>query len=366
MDRLWFLLVVVLDVAGAANHQQIEHSFMGCDSVKEVERLQQIASTFENLVAREAEAEKEISTQLSSMLNLIDVIWKRQDKLEQQVSIDAGEFKSLMQRVSNLEQKSEKSEKRQDETARMEDQIEELKRQVLQLKEEKSILGESETRLQEQISNLTREKSEVAKAAQKAKVTCDLMIKVKDFLLEKWSNRSAVDQAKFCGLSRALNLRTLSNGKKYLYNYPRSANWDLANENCERQGLHLVTLADVNDLQVVSAEAARINPTWTWWVSAKNYGVGGEKDFRWKNGQELPVDSDMWQQTAALRRECVIISPHGSRKLSTAPTCDVSYFSSASNRMLSTKFEVKNLFFLMNEKKYYRNYLFDLLVFKVK
>ncbi|XP_059471009.1 uncharacterized protein LOC132194002 [Neocloeon triangulifer] len=107
-----------------------------------------------------------------------------------------------------------------------------------------------------------------------------------------------------CNLARFSNLTVLSNGKVYSFHQTR-ANWNSANETCSKKGLHLATTKDSNDAQVVAAEAKRIHSSNVWWVSAKNQGSGSEKDFRWRDGTKLELESPLWMDSADKTKDCI-------------------------------------------------------------
>ncbi|XP_059483627.1 hepatic lectin-like [Neocloeon triangulifer] len=117
-----------------------------------------------------------------------------------------------------------------------------------------------------------------------------------------------------CNLARSSksNLTTLSNGKRYSF-YPTEKNWTSANETCAKMGLHLATIRDLNEAQIVAAEGNRIKKDDAWWVSAKNQGSGSEKEFHWSDGTKLELDSPLWMDNAYKKKDCVLIY-HGWNK----------------------------------------------------
>ncbi|XP_059471016.1 collectin-12-like [Neocloeon triangulifer] len=126
-----------------------------------------------------------------------------------------------------------------------------------------------------------------------------------------------------CNLARLSNLTLLSNGKMYSF-HPTAATWNSANETCSKKGLHLATIKDQNDAQVVAAEGRRLDEGNTWWVSAKN--LESEKDFRWQDGTKLELDSPLWTDGAGKTDDCVRIYNWAKGKLSSAKCSAYWYF----------------------------------------
>ncbi|XP_059471001.1 C-type lectin domain family 4 member F-like [Neocloeon triangulifer] len=121
-----------------------------------------------------------------------------------------------------------------------------------------------------------------------------------------------------CNLARLSNLTVLSNGKIYSF-HQTLENWTSANETCSKNGLHLATIRDQNEAQLVAAEAQRIIKGYAWWVSAKNLGRGSEKDFRWRDGTKLELDSPLWWEKADKTEDCVRTYNWTNRKLYSYP-----------------------------------------------
>ncbi|XP_059470945.1 uncharacterized protein LOC132193963 [Neocloeon triangulifer] len=118
-----------------------------------------------------------------------------------------------------------------------------------------------------------------------------------------------------CNLARSSNLVLLSNEKMYFFSYPAQKTWNSAKETCSKKGLHLATMTDVNELQVVGEEARGIYLDNGWHVSAKNQGSGGGKDFRWRDGTKLELNSPLWQEGTRKAGDCVRIDNSRKGKL---------------------------------------------------
>ncbi|XP_059489026.1 uncharacterized protein LOC132204506 isoform X2 [Neocloeon triangulifer] len=94
----------------------------------------------------------------------------------------------------------------------------------------------------------------------------------------------------------AANLKTLSNGKTYSF-HETTVGWDTANDFCTKQGLHLATIENQNDLEAVGAQASDFTEIIGWWLSAKNVRNKSEncgQDFRWHDGTKLDLKSPLW------------------------------------------------------------------------
>ncbi|XP_059471003.1 C-type lectin domain family 4 member F-like [Neocloeon triangulifer] len=283
MDRFRFLLLVAVLCSAQTTEQSQKSGFA---------ELQQINSKFKNLEAKVAESDKEISTQLQSILALMGLVREKQDKLEKkfddsfEVNFDC---KSLLQQISVLTKQADASQKQFD--------------RVVKIKDEEIRLKE------QQILNLERVKIDLQ---------TQLSTKEEEIKTQQISNlESEKNQTSCSALAQAENLKLLSNGKKY-YFHPSYANWTFANETCSKKGLHLASIKDQNDAQVVAAEAYKIDPTDAWFVSAKIRA--SEKDLRWQDGTKLDLDSHLWKDGADKSKDCVWIFNWPKGKLSSA-TC---------------------------------------------
>ncbi|XP_059470836.1 C-type lectin domain family 4 member D-like [Neocloeon triangulifer] len=118
----------------------------------------------------------------------------------------------------------------------------------------------------------------------------------------------------YCNVARSSNLTTLSNGKKYSF-IQSYENWNSANETCAEMGLHLATLRDTKDAQVVAAEALKIETGPNWLVSARK----SEGDFRWHDGTKLELNSTLWWGRAAKTHDCVYFYNWEAGKLNSYP-----------------------------------------------
>ncbi|XP_059471014.1 uncharacterized protein LOC132194006 isoform X2 [Neocloeon triangulifer] len=121
-----------------------------------------------------------------------------------------------------------------------------------------------------------------------------------------------------CILARSANLKMLSNGKKYFFSTNKKT-WTSANVTCARLGLHLATIANLTDAQVVIEEGKKMHGRNVWWVSAKNQGRGSEIEFRWQDGTKLESDSPLWADGATKTDDCVYIYNYNKGKLYSHP-----------------------------------------------
>ncbi|XP_059471081.1 uncharacterized protein LOC132194044 isoform X2 [Neocloeon triangulifer] len=114
-------------------------------------------------------------------------------------------------------------------------------------------------------------------------------------------------------------LKTLSNGKMYFFSHPVKGNWAVANETCDKKGLNLVTIKDLNDLKVLWAEVKRIG-------SARNYGIEEQMiDFRWPDGSTLGLDSPLWREDGDVNNGCVYFYSGVTEKLN-SDSCSANLF----------------------------------------
>ncbi|XP_059470750.1 C-type lectin domain family 4 member F-like [Neocloeon triangulifer] len=286
MDRFWLLMVVGLFTAQVCDLQQIEHSVIQeCECANGVKRLEKFASKFENWVVKETESKMEISTQLSSLLTLVGSVLKRQESLEKKFenSDSSVECKSLLQQISNLTKDAETSQKQFDQMVSKKDEEIKLQQQLILI-------------LKGKIGNSSVESDELLKDTS-------------------------------CERARLANLTLLPNGKKYLFSHSSFVDWNSANESCVKQGLHLATIVDLNDAQIVANQGQRVKQVPGWWVSAKNFASGDEKDFRWQDGTNLALDSPLWVNNAGdEKRGCVLIYNYNVGFLNSNPCTSERHF----------------------------------------
>ncbi|XP_059471004.1 C-type lectin domain family 1 member B-like [Neocloeon triangulifer] len=114
--------------------------------------------------------------------------------------------------------------------------------------------------------------------------------------------------------SQALSLKTLSNGKRYHFN-KTSVTWAGANEFCTKMGLHMATYTDMTDVDAVLEEDKKTYGGKAWWVSVKNQGIGSEKDFRWRDGTKLELDSPLWEENMDKKEDCAYTNNYAEGKL---------------------------------------------------
>ncbi|CAB3386905.1 Hypothetical predicted protein [Cloeon dipterum] len=89
----------------------------------------------------------------------------------------------------------------------------------------------------------------------------------------------------------SIETHLLSNGKKY-YFHKKWVDHEDAKRFCKRNNMRLPILDTREELDVVHATALNISGV-AWWVDASD--VGREPgQFRWGNGQELPLNSSLW------------------------------------------------------------------------
>ncbi|XP_059471033.1 uncharacterized protein LOC132194019 [Neocloeon triangulifer] len=120
-----------------------------------------------------------------------------------------------------------------------------------------------------------------------------------------------------CKFSAQANLKTLSNGKKYVFHEDNN-NWNSAKEICANQGLQLATVKDKKDAQVVAAAGRNIYGG-GWWVAATNATSGADKTFRWPDGTKLELDDPLWFKSAAKKYDCVYVYNWDDGKYDTYP-----------------------------------------------
>ncbi|XP_059488981.1 uncharacterized protein LOC132204477 [Neocloeon triangulifer] len=123
---------------------------------------------------------------------------------------------------------------------------------------------------------------------------------------EQQQQFNEIKEKMLCRLANLAKLSTLSNGKKYSF-HTKHVKWTVANEICEKQGLHLATLKSPKDLQLVFTEAGKIKPGQSWWLSAKNHGKKGQSDFRWHDQSKLELNSSLWKVNADKEKDSVYI-----------------------------------------------------------
>ncbi|XP_059470701.1 C-type lectin domain family 1 member B-like isoform X2 [Neocloeon triangulifer] len=138
--------------------------------------------------------------------------------------------------------------------------------------------------------------------------------------LAKQTNKQFEDVNSFVRCAPDSLLTALPNGKKYLFSHSSSVEWKEANETCTKQGLLLATIKDEDDASVIASVGRRISPHRGWWVSAKNSG-GEKKDFRWRDGSKLELDSPLWARDVDKADDCVRIH----NKLDSLP-CDSHWY----------------------------------------
>ncbi|XP_065346083.1 C-type lectin domain family 17, member A-like isoform X3 [Cloeon dipterum] len=89
----------------------------------------------------------------------------------------------------------------------------------------------------------------------------------------------------------SIETHLLSNGKKYFF-HKKWLDFDDAKSFCKTNHGRVPILDTREDLDVVRAKAGDIAGV-AWWVDASD--VGQEPgQFKWSNGQELPLNSSLW------------------------------------------------------------------------
>ncbi|XP_059491159.1 C-type lectin domain family 4 member F-like [Neocloeon triangulifer] len=144
-----------------------------------------------------------------------------------------------------------------------------------------------------------------------------------------------IQKALRCVGARVGGLTLLSNGKSYSF-HQAGKSWSSANETCVKQGLHLATIRDREELLLVLEEANKVDRyTENWWVSAKNAATGSEQDFRWQDGTQLESNSTLWGNGDHENEDCVRIhyyfssydaKSYTSGKLFRHPCTETSYY----------------------------------------
>ncbi|XP_059488989.1 C-type lectin domain family 4 member F-like [Neocloeon triangulifer] len=236
------------------------------------------------------------------------------------------EMRKLVEEESDERKKNFKeTSQRLDELARLSDErhnqtFEEMKRT---LDEANNGRIEELATLVDQRNNLTLENFNQTNASDLAKQNHEELIFTRNLTLEHENRTDTSDLANEqhnksensdylvkCPLARFANLTMLSNGKMYSF-HQIYENWNAANESCNKMGLHLATIKDQKDAQVVAEEGQKFGKWEVWWVSAKNSGIEGRRDFRWHDGTKLEMDSPLWKAGADKTEDCVFIFNYG-------------------------------------------------------
>lgn len=74
-----------------------------------------------------------------------------------------------------------------------------------------------------------------------------------------------------------------NNGKDYLF-CPYEERWTDARNNCQAQGLNLVTIFDQAENDFLEATFTAIGSTQVWWIGFNDRGGGNEGNFSWQSG----------------------------------------------------------------------------------
>ncbi|XP_059470911.1 uncharacterized protein LOC132193946 [Neocloeon triangulifer] len=188
------------------------------------------------------------------------------------------------------------------------DQIVEIRNLVMEQNEEQKKNFNATNRKMEELANLVDKRHNQTLETFNRKLSDLAKQHQKEFEDIKTSIR--------CTAARRADLTMLANGKKYSL-HETEMSWYYANETCVSQGLHLATIKDQKDAEVVAKHCQRVAQWYGFWVSAKNSASGVEKDFRWHDGTKLELDNQSWKDDAERTEDCVFIYNWSDGKLNT-------------------------------------------------
>ncbi|XP_059471007.1 uncharacterized protein LOC132194000 isoform X2 [Neocloeon triangulifer] len=165
----------------------------------------------------------------------------------------------------------------------------------------------------ERLDNLENQNNQTLEDVKRQNQKLDELSKIAERLVQLFEEKFSPQESP-CNLSRSASLKTLSNGKKYHFN-KTAITWAGANETCSQMGLHMATITNLTDAQVILEEGEKSFGGHNWWTSATNQA--SEKDFRWHDGTKLDLDSSLWRVNADKTEDCVYIADWVNGKLST-------------------------------------------------
>ncbi|XP_059474363.1 uncharacterized protein LOC132196015 isoform X2 [Neocloeon triangulifer] len=193
-----------------------------------------------------------------------------------------------------------------------------LTRRAYEQDDQMIILNATYYRLDQMAKNADRRISQVNEERKKDREQLEALVNLTERHIKSIQNRFVP----YCKVARSSNLKLLLNGKMYLFSHQNKGNWNYANEICTEKNLHLAIIRNQKDAQEVVAEAKRIISSHSWWVSAKNQGSGGRKDFRWNDETKLELDSPLWWDEADKTQNCVRIYDWPNGKLNSLECTD--------------------------------------------
>ncbi|XP_059474762.1 uncharacterized protein LOC132196261 [Neocloeon triangulifer] len=127
----------------------------------------------------------------------------------------------------------------------------------------------------------------------------------------------------YCKRARSNSLTELSNGKKYLF-LTTGGNWSQVRDRCAEKGLQMITLKNLNDLNLVWQKAKELIGDKYLWVSVRNFGNSDQADYRWQDGFKLELNSDLWTNGANKTLGCVEMRTGSNNGKLSGETCNYS------------------------------------------
>ncbi|XP_059489895.1 uncharacterized protein LOC132205063 [Neocloeon triangulifer] len=121
---------------------------------------------------------------------------------------------------------------------------------------------------------------------------------------EQFQQYTSLKMVLYCAFPRLNNLTTLANNKKYRFNSSNPVTWEVAKKSCERDGLQLASVKNLEDLKAVHQQADLTLKGAEWWLSARDYGKDGKYDMRWIDGTVLERNSSLWHGKAE-KKHCL-------------------------------------------------------------
>ncbi|XP_059470858.1 uncharacterized protein LOC132193920 [Neocloeon triangulifer] len=185
---------------------------------------------------------------------------------------------------------------------------------------------ESEKRLGEKFTELDKQHVEIWSQVEKIKGDRNKDRKKLDEISKLVERHLKLFELTFpevqCKLARSANLVTLRNKKQYFFSAGIREGLSKANQTCTEMGLHLATLHNQQDADLVADHSSNFESQ-GWFLSGRKIvSKEGQKEYRWRDGSELLLNSTMWNSNANRDGNCVYIKDWANGRLATSNYCE--------------------------------------------
>ncbi|XP_059489141.1 centromere-associated protein E-like [Neocloeon triangulifer] len=314
-------------------HDDDDTEKLSCPTSVRIVELEQKIVNLEDRGQKQIEEIDKLSEEITNLTKENKELKDMNDYPDQKACQANDRILELEQQVANLtDEKTDLSNDNFEEVAKLNLQLQACQNIEVQKVEngnEKEInqLKQQTELQQQQILNLTNENTKLRRQINTPAPVQQSSIKIMEELKGHWDNETAVAlrviqlKKDKCTRAHSANLTTASNGKKYFFSHPFETNWFDARKICIKMGLHLATLNNTKDLQVVWNMAEGLS-AWDYWVSARSYHIDGKLEYHWADSSKLGETSDLWAPKANLKEGGCVHIRIGWRKDLHVDTCN--------------------------------------------